>query len=1721
MAKHSQHAGGSRNKSLDVSFRNTRFALEPRVLLDAAAVETLADVSSDVALSDSTTSDSSLIDSLGTLEPGVAGVDEAVFIDGGLDNANELAASLEQPGRLVVLVDSEGDGLAQIRDTLADYNNLSAIHIVSHGADGRVQLGGLDLTSANIDRHADDLSALGGALAPGGDIRLYGCEVAASDSGQQFIDQLASLAGADVAASDDITGVSGDWTLEYQAGDIEASTPTVLASYLGDLALEGADAGVENGGSGDKLGWSTDASGEWVVSGGDGTGTVKVWQAEDAVGGTTTDGQTLAVPSTADSSFGKGVAISGHELVVAAPTAGTNGNLYVYQLDNSGIWQLQATIELSGLGADIGPWNDGFGGNQYIDISDGRIAVGVPQENDGGGAGEGRVAWVIDDSANRDWSSIHYDDASDPDGVADVGFFDEPGFAEGDSSAGFGASVSIAGDYLVVGAPGADNDNDSWGSSGNHGQVIIYSWTRSSADSGNGPSSSVVNRLVGNADLDGINGGASVAGARFGSAVDMEFYEGKYTIVVGAPGEGNLNDDSGWNENGYDGPGGEIYIYQSTDSNIGTLQPPANIWGQTSDGADDGSMIDPDRFGSYLRVSEGRILVGAKTPHPEDAKKVVWYYESIANDWTTLSGLDTNDPASDPGINAFALTSIDLGVSAADLPGRSLAFLGGSLAAVGAYLDDDGGADAGQVIFRAMRTPFALNDTGSTTEDAAASFDITANDIWGSESLSTVDFELLTSTQSGAGTFVWNGTTLEYDPGNSYQYLAEGESETVSIRYRMTDQDAMGTVDGTTYYFSTTGQVTITINGANDAVTDGVGLSPITVPQSNEPENASSPQSPSSGTILIRDNVFTDVDASDDLLYSLVGVTQISGAASSNPAITVNGNTGFRTGAIDYDLTGVEEYTQFQITIRADDGNGSTHDTTFVFTVGRSNESPEMTGAIPNGNATEDSIYTQDVSSYFTDPDFNWTDPDPNDDLDFTEKLTYSITSQSGPGPDWLAVGGNNGVVSGVPTNDNVGNHTVIIRATDIFGNYVESSFDITVANTNDAPVLIQDIGQVTAESGTDAATFSFDVTTVNTDNPDGPFFEDIDPTGDTITYTAELLDGTVITSTSAGSGEGSWIRFDGTTFTGTPDDPLGTTFTVRLIATDNHGASTTTLFDVGVFPPTGDSDVLTDGGASAGSRLGWSSTISSDGNWAAYGAPGTNGNGAVYIFEYVSGSWTHRQTIDTGMAAGSRFGTSVSLDADGDRLVVGAPMENSGTGAIYYFERSGSTFAASATAKAVGSQAGERLGSAVAVNEAGNNVLAGAPLHDGVTGTNTGAAHWYGFGTGSATQTLRPTMEAGEANADGDMFGISVAFDQNMLVVGAARDDHSGAVDAGSVYVFSTDDTNQSVKLFKAGEAGHSDYFGASVSVDSFNGRDEVILAVGAAGDDTAGSDAGAVYIYRSASMVADNGNGDGVLDSLVYQSTVLAYDAQPFQGFGSSVSVDVDGDNESSGIRLAVGGDLNGDSVGAAYGYRYWSGYGWVGQRYEAAGVLDGSSLESNQHGFSVAIGGTNVAVGAPSADRNGNLAAGLAYQFSLTSGETEVSPLSDSQIVKALYQPMSAEDSSEDEEEKKYSLRSASVDMDSGEAEAAEATPEVEGETGEMTQDEFLFSLKTLSLDTEETALLQETGVEEQATEEKDKDNTTASVSGFSAQLNSEHQTRTRMAGNFLQRLSSLAG
>ena len=205
-------------------------AMEPRILHSADLAPLLW--SGDAALHASATAT--------TTVPASATVTrtEIVFVDAGVPDAQSLIADLQaqrDAGRPIeiVTIGATDDGLALIGDTLAARHDISAVHVLAHGSAGQLQLGSSRLDGATLLQRAGAIAGWSQALTEDADLLLYGCDLAQSAAGQQLVQGLAALTGADVAASTDLTGAAaagGDWVLEYTTGGIEtAVAPTLFA----------------------------------------------------------------------------------------------------------------------------------------------------------------------------------------------------------------------------------------------------------------------------------------------------------------------------------------------------------------------------------------------------------------------------------------------------------------------------------------------------------------------------------------------------------------------------------------------------------------------------------------------------------------------------------------------------------------------------------------------------------------------------------------------------------------------------------------------------------------------------------------------------------------------------------------------------------------------------------------------------------------------------------------------------------------------------------------------------------------------------------------------------------------------------------------------------------------------------------------------------------------------------------------------------------------------------------------------------------------------------------------------------------------------------------------------------------------------------------------------------------------------------------------------------
>jgi hypothetical protein len=211
-------------------------SLEPRMLFDGAVAATVADAAAqadshpaaDAAKAPTADHPVASKDTHGQADatPAASPVavpgQSVVFVDARVKDADSLLKGVA-PGAQVVKLDASKDGLQQIADYLDQHSGVSSVQIIAHGNAGDLWLGNSYLSADNVAQRSVLLADIGKDMNVGGDILIYGCYTAEGDRGLSFVDSLAQLTGRDVAASNNRTGVGGDWDLEIATGKIESA----------------------------------------------------------------------------------------------------------------------------------------------------------------------------------------------------------------------------------------------------------------------------------------------------------------------------------------------------------------------------------------------------------------------------------------------------------------------------------------------------------------------------------------------------------------------------------------------------------------------------------------------------------------------------------------------------------------------------------------------------------------------------------------------------------------------------------------------------------------------------------------------------------------------------------------------------------------------------------------------------------------------------------------------------------------------------------------------------------------------------------------------------------------------------------------------------------------------------------------------------------------------------------------------------------------------------------------------------------------------------------------------------------------------------------------------------------------------------------------------------------------------------------------------------------
>ncbi len=440
--------------------------------------------------------------------------------------------------------------------------------------------------------------------------------------------------------------------------------------------------------------------------------------------------------------------------------------------------------------------------------------------------------------------------------------------------------------------------------------------------------------------------------------------------------------------------------------------------------------------------------------------------------------------------------------------------------------------------------------------------------------------------------------------------------------------------------------------------------------------------------------------------------------------------------------------------------------------------------------------------------------------------------------------------------------------------------------------------------------------------------------------------------------------------------------------------------------------------------RFGWSVGLSGDGNTLAVGAyreggssTGVNGaqnndstdTGAVYLFRRIGGAWLQQAYIKaSNPSIGDQFGFSVSLNDDGNVLVVGAPSEDgtsngvnrvqtvgaNNTGAVYAFRFSGSVWSQQAYIKASNTGDGDLFGYAVSLSGDGNTLAVGARNEDssstGVNGaqnndlTDTGVVYLFRRMGGMWSQ--QAFIKASNSSI-GIQFGHSVSLnkDGDTLAAGAILEGTSSTgvngnqntpinfstFQSGAVYLFRFNPTSSTWSQQAFIKASNSIQFGnLGHSVDlSDDGNTLAAGAIGEQSDSTgvngmhnlSARGSGAAYVFRF----------NTAANTWSQQAFIKASNTDANDGFGNSVSLSGDGntlvvgatgeDGTANGVEGTNHASLNSTESGAAYVFEFsndrWAQQAFIKATDTSANAIFGQSVSISSDGGTIAVGAQGV--------------------------------------------------------------------------------------------------------------------------------------------------------------------
>jgi hypothetical protein len=377
---------------------------------------------------------------------------------------------------------------------------------------------------------------------------------------------------------------------------------------------------------------------------------------------------------------------------------------------------------------------------------------------------------------------------------------------------------------------------------------------------------------------------------------------------------------------------------------------------------------------------------------------------------------------------------------------------------------------------------------------------------------------------------------------------------------------------------------------------------------------------------------------------------------------------------------------------------------------------------------------------------------------------------------------------------------------------------------------------------------------------------------------------------------------------------------------------------------------------------FGYSVSMNDAGDRIIVGSPydddilGTNA-GQAKVYHYIDGvGWRILGQIIYS-SEGDQIGFSVSMNAAGDRVAIGAPFNdgldaqgnNNGRAQIYEYNDVTQQWVQLGS-DIYGEAEYDQSGFSVSINAAGDRVAIGAPYNDGNNGLGSAFGHTRIYEYDEINSSWIQLGQDIDGEAEGDRSGYSVSMNAagDRVAIGAYFNDGT-SINSGHTRIYEYDVSTQGWTQLGSdidGEAAY-DLSGNSVSMNSTGDR----VAIGAVFSNANGVDSGHTRIYeynvntQDWTQLGQDINGETSLDRSGY-----------------SVSMNSTGDRVAIGSIGSIGGTINTSYSGAARIFQYSNGT-WI----QITEDIDGGSLDYLGYSVSMNAQGDRVAIGAPEADPN----------------------------------------------------------------------------------------------------------------------------------------------------------